>query len=112
MFFLFGSLTMAQNLQNMSQNLQKSPDSYRLMPGFTYGGMTDTREDIKERNANTRRIRCCAGSMDSDGCLTFAKSRGVNGVAFVERRASRSDPWVASSVGADTDQQICTDLRA
>ncbi len=36
MFFLFGSLTTAQKLQKTSPNPQKSPHSYRLMPGFTY----------------------------------------------------------------------------
>ncbi len=35
-FFLFGSLTKAQNIKKTSPNPQKSPHSYRLMPGVTY----------------------------------------------------------------------------
>ena len=36
LFFLFGSLTTAQNLQTTSKKPSKSPHSYRLMPGITF----------------------------------------------------------------------------
>ena len=36
LFFLFGFLTTAQNLQTTFPKPNKSPHSYRLMPGFTY----------------------------------------------------------------------------
>ena len=35
-FFLFGSLTKAQNLKKTYPKPQKSPHSYRLMPGVTH----------------------------------------------------------------------------